>query len=186
MKNFLAIVALFVYLIGLRYLTLPAPSLPVLADSVRSDEPGDTVQNPDQAAYYTFHNSRPSILGELQQKFSLSDSLGKLFEYRLNYRPEEVGEFVRDQLRSYYLEEVIHPLRESMFINVFDPALSPMIDDWKREQEKMFLHGQYYPIKVTLRPVHSEAWARILIWSSIFPAAYAVYISLKKSLSSSI
>ncbi|MEK7064618.1 MAG: hypothetical protein AAB973_03370, partial [Patescibacteria group bacterium] len=109
MKNFFVIVAFFVYLVGLHYLTLPAPSLPALANSARSDEPGDTVQHPDQSAYYTFRDSRPSILAELQQKFSLADPFGKLFDYRLNYRPEEAGEFVRDQLRSYYLEEVVHP-----------------------------------------------------------------------------
>jgi len=183
MKNLLVIAAFFVYLVGLHYLTLPAPSLPVLADSARSDEPGDTVQNPDQAAYYTFRDSRPSILGELQQKFSLPPPLGKLLEYRLNYRPEEVGEFVRDQLRSYYLEEVVHPLRETLFINVFDPALSPMIDGWKREQEKMFLHGQYYPVKVHLRPVYSNEAGRVIVWTLIFPAAYLAFLSLRKSLS---
>lgn len=182
MKNLFVVAAFFIYLAGLHYLTLPTPKLPSLDDSARSDEPGDTVQNPDQAAYYTFRDSRPGILGELQEKFSLSDSLGKRLEYRLNYRPEEVGEFVRDQLRSYYLEEVIHPLRESLFINVFDPALSPMIDGWKREQEKMFLHGQYYPIKVTLRPVYSGETGRVIVWTLIFPAAYLVFLSLGKSL----
>ena len=63
MKNLFVIAAFFIYLIGLHYLTLPTPTLPALADSARSDEPGDTVQNPDQAAYYTFRDNRPSILG---------------------------------------------------------------------------------------------------------------------------
>ncbi len=181
MKNLFVILAFFIYLVGLHYLTLPAPSPPALADSARSDEPGDTVQNPDQAAYYTFRDSRPSILGELQQKFSLLDFLGQRLDYRLNYRPEEVGEFVRDQLRSYYLEEVIHPLRESLFINVFDPAKSPMVDDEKRGQARMFLHGQYYPIKVTLRPVYSSETGRVVVWTLIFPAIYLVFLSLRKS-----
>lgn len=181
MKNIFVITALFAYLIGLHYLTLPTPLLPALDNSARSDEPGDTVQNPDQAAYYTFRDSRPSILGELQEKFSLSNSLGKRLEYRLNYRPEEVGEFVRDQLRSYYLEEVIHPLRESLFINVFDPAKSPMVDDEKRGQARMFLRSQYYPIKVTLRPVYSDEAGRVIVWTLLFPAIYFVFVSLKRS-----
>lgn len=182
MKNLFVIAAFFIYLVGLHYLTLPTPKLPSLDDSARSDEPGDTVQNPDQAAYYTFRDSRPGILGELQEKFSLSDGLGKRLEYRLNYRPEEVGEFVRDQLRSYYLEEVIHPFRESLFINVFDPAKSPMVDDEKRGQARMFLHGRYYPIKVTLRPVYSGETGRVIVWMLMFPAIYAVYLSLRHSL----
>lgn len=67
MKNFFVIVAFFVYLVGLHYLTLPAPSLPALANSARSDEPGDTVQRPDQSAYYTNRNNRQEILSELQE-----------------------------------------------------------------------------------------------------------------------
>lgn len=184
MKSVLVTAAFFVYLVGLDYLTLPSPALPVLADSARSDEPGDTVQHPDQSAYYTFRDSRSDILDELQRKFGVADSWTARLSYRLNYRPEEVGELVRDQLRSYYLEEVVHPLRESLFINVFDPAKSPMIGDDKREQSKMYLHGQYYPLKVTLRPVYSKSWAGVLIWTLIFPASYAVYLSLKESLAS--
>jgi|CXWL01.1.fsa_nt_gi hypothetical protein len=186
MKKLIIFSALLVYLAGFYYLTRPDPALPILADSARSDEPGDTVQHPDQAAYYTHRDNRGQILSELQKRFDLKDSWTSLISYRLNYRPEEVGELVRDQLRSYYLEEVVHPLRESLFINVFDPAKSPMIDDEKREQARMYLHGQFYPIKVTLRPVYSEVWGRLLIWTLIFPGAYAVYLSLKQSLKSQI
>ena len=184
MKKLLIILALAVYFSGTYYLTRPAPTLPVLANAARSDEPGDTTQHPDQAAYYTDRDNRPDILGELQKKFDLP----ALFQlsYRLNYRPEEVGELVRDQLRSYYLEEVVHPLRESLFINVFDPAKSPMIDDEKREQAKMYLHGQFYPIKVTLRPVYSGVTGRILVWTLIFPSIYAAYLTLSKSLSKEV
>ena len=181
MKNLFVICSLFIYLAGLSYLTQPSPSLPILSDAARSDEPGDTWQHPDQSAYYTNRNSRPEILGELQQKFSLPDPFAKLFEYRLNYRPEEVGEFVRDQLRSYYLEEVIHPLRESLFINVLDPEKSPMIDDKNREQARMYLKGVFYPIKVTLRPIYSGRSGRVIVWTLIFPAIYFVALSLKKS-----
>lgn len=180
MKKIIIPLALTVYVLGIFYLLQPAPSLPVLSDAVRSDEPGDTVQHPDQAAYYTDRDNRGQILGELQSKFNLS-ALGWL-SYRLNYRPEEVGELVRDQLRSYYLEEVVHPLRESLFINVFDPARSPMIDDEKREQAKMYLHGRFYPLKVTMRPVYSGVWGRLLVWTLIFPSTYAVYLTLSKSL----
>lgn len=183
MKKLIICSALLIYLAGLYYLTRPTPTLPVLSDSVRSDEPGDTVQHPDQAAYYTLRDSRPEILSELQKKFDLNNSWTGLISYRLNYRPEEVGELIRDQLRSYYLEEVVHPLRESVYINVFDPEKSPMIDDEKRAQARMYFKDVFYPRKVTLRPVYSRSPGRILVWTLIFPASYAVFISLKKSLS---
>lgn len=180
MKKIIVFIALMIYVAGVYYLTLPEPKLPVLDLAERSDEPGDTSQHPDQAAYYTNRDNRHEILGELQGKFSLKNF--QFLSYRLNYRPEEVGELVRDQLRSYYLEEVIHPLRESVFINVLDPAKTPMIDDDKREQAKMYFHGKFYPIKVTLRPVFSAVWGRLSVWSLIFPSAYLVYLSLKRSL----
>lgn len=182
MRSILTTSILLIYLAGLNYLTLPTPPLPDLDRSTQSDEPGDTWQHPDQKAFYTGRNIRSEILGELQQKFSLSDKLAGLFEYRLNYRPEEVGELVRDQLRSYYLEEVVHPLRESLFINVFEPEKAPMIENDKKNQERMFFKGVYYPVKVTLRPVSSNTVERVLIWTLIFPASYLVVLSLKKSL----
>ncbi len=180
MKKLLIFLALVIYFSGIYYLTRPSPELPALANTVRSDEPGDTWQHPDQAAYYTSRDSRPEILGELQRKFDLSSLFQ--FTYRLNYRPEESFEMVRDQLRAYYLEEVVHPLRESLFINVWDPAKSPMIDDDKRAQARMYFQGQFYPLKITLRPVYSGVTARLLIWTLIFPSTYAVYLTLSKSL----
>lgn len=181
MKKSIFIVPILIYFAGIFYLTQPAPDLPSLTAAARSDEPGDTIQHPDQAAYYTDRDNRRDILGELQQKFGLPQ-LG-FISYRLNYRPEEVGGLVRDQLRSYYLEEVVHPLRESLYINVLDPAKTPMIDDDKREQAKMYLHGRFYPIKVTLRPIYSKASSRLIVWTSIFPALALVCLSLKKSFS---
>ena len=181
MKKPIIIVAALIYFAGIFYLIQPSPDLPSLADAARSDEPGDTIQHPDQAAYYTDRDNRQGILGELQKNFELSQF--SLVSYRLNYRPEEVGGLVRDQLRSYYLEEVVHPLRESLYINVLDPAKTPMIDDDKREQAKMYLHGRFYPVKVTLRPVYSKVAGRLIVWTSIFPALALVYLSLKKSIS---
>lgn len=180
MKKPLVVIALLVYFSGIYYLVSPVPPLPSLDNAVRSDEPGDTIQHPDQAAYYTFRENRGQILGEIQKKFNLPIPIQ--LSYRLNYRPEEVGELVRDQLRSYYLEEIVHPLRESLFVNVFDPAKSPMIDDEKREQAKMYFYGKYYPVKVTLRPVYSSPIARIFVWTTVFPSLVAVFISLKKTL----
>ncbi len=184
MKTPILVIAAFLYLAGIIYLIQPSPDLPSLADSTRSDEPGDTIQHPDQAAYYTDRDNREKILGELQKKFGLPRF--SPVNYRLNYRPEEVGTLVRDQLRSYYLEEVVHPLRESLYINVLDPAKTPLIDDDKREQAKMYLHGRFYPVKVTLRPVYSKVSGRLIVWTSIFPALALVYLSLKKSLKSQI
>ncbi len=184
MKKLILALALILYVAGIYYLTRPVPSLPSLDQAVRSNENGDTIQHPDQSAYYTDRDLRPDILGELQRKFNLS-SLGFL-SYRLNYRPEEVGELVRDQLRSYYLEEVVHPLRESLFVNVWEPTKSPFVVPKDQASQRMYFQKVYYPVKVTLRPVYSSLWARVLVWTLVLPAAYTVYFSMKKSLTTVI
>lgn len=181
MKNLIIFFSVIIYLFGIYYLSRPTPLLPNLDQGIRSDEPGDTWQHPDQAAYYTSRDNRPEILGELQKKFG-SAVLDQL-SYRLNYRPEETGSLVRDQLRSYYLEEIVHPLRESLFVSVWEPTKSPFIDPVDQGAQRMYFKKVYYPVKVTLHPVYSSLWARLLIWSLIFPSSYAVYLSLKKSIS---
>lgn len=180
MKKLIILFSIIIYLTGIYYLSSPSPTLPNLDQAVRSDEPGDTWQHPDQTAYYTNRNDRLGILGELQKKFGLPQF--SFASYRLNYRPEEVGEFVRDQLRSYYLEEVIHPLRESLFINVWEPTKSPFVIPEDQASQRMYFLKIYYPVKVTLRPVYSSTWGRVMVWTLIFPGSYAVYLSLKKSL----
>ena len=181
MKKLIIIFSIALYFTGFYYLTRPTPALPDLDQAVRSDEPGDTWQHPGQTAYYTPRDNRQSILDELQLKYALT-ALPQL-SYRLNYRPEEVGELVRDQLRSYYLVEVIHPLCESLFINVWEPTKSPFVIPEDQASQRLYFLKTYYPVKVTLRPVYSSLWARLFVWSLIFPASYAVYLSLKKSIS---
>jgi len=180
MKKLIIFFSVLIYFSGIYYLSRPTPPLPNLDQGIRSDEPGDTWQHPDQAAYYTPRNNRQEILGELQKKFG-SAALDVL-TYRLNYRPEETGQLVRDQLRSYYLEEIVHPLRESLFVNVWEPTKSPFVIPKDQASQRMYFLKIYYPVKVTLRPVYSSLWARLFVWSLIFPASYAVYLSLSKSL----
>lgn len=184
MKKLIICSSILIYLAGLYYLTRPTPAFPSPNQSVRSDEPGDTWQHPDQAAFYTNRNNRQEILGELQKKFG-QGILEKL-SYRLNYRPEESFEMVRDQLRAYYLEEIVHPFRESLYVNVWEPQASPLIEPDDQGAQRMYFMKVYYPVKITLRPIYSSPWSRIMIWTLIFPSFYAVYLSLKKSLSTTV
>lgn len=168
MKKLIIFSSILVYLAGIYYLSRPSPFLPNLDQGVRSDEPGDTWQHPDQAAFYTNRNNRQEILGELQKKFG--QGLPKQLTYRLNYRPEESFETVRDQLRAYYLEEIVHPLRESLYVNVWEPTASPLIESDDQAAQRMYFNKIYYPVKITLRPIYSSSWSRIMVWTLIFPS----------------
>lgn len=177
------LLAIPIYLIGIFYLSLPNAPYPDLSNSARSDEPGDTVQNPDQKAFYT-NTHREEALSELQKGFDQKIFGITIPSYRLNYRPEETAEFVREQVKSSYLEEIIYPLRESLFVNGFEPQNYPRYANISPEKKPIIeFYNQPYYSKVTLRPVYSNLFARILVWTLIFPSVYFVYLSIKRSFS---
>lgn len=154
------------YLLGAIYLVVPHPlEAPSLSDT-QSTEPGDTWQNPNQKAFFTNKN-RSRVLLELQDKFALNIFGFKYKGFRLNYRPEEAGVLVRDQIMTYYLEEISHPFRESIFVNGWDPT--------KLKLPIININGNEYLYKVTLRPVNSNPVARVVVWTLIFPALFLIY-----------
>lgn len=182
MKKYLLLIPILIYLVGAVYLLLPTPVTPDLSSSDRSDEEGDTWQHPDQKAWYT-QRDRWSVISEMQQKFSLKADSFIIPGFRLNHQPEDAGTLVRDQTKSNYLEEIVHPLRESLFVNGWEPQNSPQYS-YLPEEDRPTLEkwGRYYYSKVTIRPVTSTIGNRLLIWTLIFPSAYLVYFSLKQSI----
>lgn len=176
------IIAGVIYIFGLIYLILPSPIYPDLTQAERSDEPGDTWQNPDQKGYYT-NLQRAEVLEQIQSKFTIKLLGFSVPSYRLNYRPEEALSLVRDQLKSYYLEEIVYPFRESIFVNGWEPTNSPQYAKMlKNEDPDISFRGVPFLSKVTLKPTNSKAASRVIIWTLIFPASYFVFKSLKKSL----
>ena len=171
-----------IYFLGIVYLSLPSPVVPDLAPATRSNESGDTWQHPDQKGFYT-NLVRSEVIPQMQSKFTVKLFNLVLPSYRLNYRPEESFEFVRDQTPSYYLEEIVYPFRESLFVNGWEPTNSPTIKEIPGiEKPKLIHEGVVYLSKITLRPVYSAPWARMLIWTLVFPSAYLAIFSLRKSI----
>jgi hypothetical protein len=181
MKTLKIVIVSVIYLLGLVYLTLPSPVYPDLSQAVRSNEEGDTWQNPDQKGYYT-NLTRAEVLGQLQSKFAVKIFGYSIPSYRLNYRPEEAASLVRDQLNSYYLEEIVYPFRESLFVNGWEPVHSPLNANNPKAQTDLYFGGLPYMSKVTLKPTRSNVYARVTVWTLIFPITYLVYLSVKKTL----
>ena len=134
------------------YLILPSPGFPEpLQGSAISKEPGDT-ETPLRRAYFT-DLSREEVLAHYQSQFARSGFLGlPLPTYRLNYPPEEAQILVRDQTRSTFLEEVVHPLRESIYVNGFEP---------KTDNEAIRVEGRRWRQKVTLKYIPSSSIVRL-------------------------
>jgi len=182
MKISIKYLIFFIYIIGVIYLILPSPDTPGLDNSFRSTEEGDTWQNPNQKGYYT-DLTRHQVISQIQQKFSLNIFGSGFLGFRLNYPPEEAQTIVRDQLKSNYLEEVIHPLRESLFINGWEPENDPkMAQIPPSKRSSLIANGKIYQAKITLYPVFPNVFARLFIWTLIFPCSFLVMISMKKAL----
>lgn len=130
------------------YLAIPSPQFPPPPpNSLQSDEPADT-ESIYRRAYYT-NFSRSQVMDYYQRQFNSA-----LLQIRLNYPPEEATTFIRDQTRSSWLEELVHPGRESIFINGFYPT---------KPTEQININGVHYLNKITVHLFPSRAVSRLTV-----------------------
>jgi hypothetical protein len=142
---FIVLVSVFIV-----YLLLPSPEFPdPPPDAVQSQEEADT-ETPLRRAYFTNY-TREEVLKHYQKQLPWPT-------YRLNYPPEEAQTLIRDQTRSTFLEEIVRPFRESVFVNGFEPK-DPKDDVWYK--------GVDYRQKIIIRFVPSNVLVRMGI---ILPA----------------
>lgn len=148
------LISLSVATILVGYSLLPGPDFPESPKSfVKSPEPAD-LESPLRRGYYT-NATRDEVLEYYQEKFTKSPFyLITIPTYRLNYPPEESQTLIRDQTQSTFLEEIVHPLRESLFISGFEPK------DGKRE---IRVEGKVYRQKVIVKYNTSNPEVRIII-----------------------
>jgi len=180
MKKWLKITIAVVYLLGIAYLVLPEPVIPNLPGALKSIEPGDTTQMPGVWAYYT-NLSRREAVDFYKEAFSKSSFLKiPLPTYILNHPPEYARETIRATQQSNFYEEIVHPLRESLFVNGWIPkedkvylarSLEPMTE--------FIIDGQNFSAKITLYHVRSTIWARILIWTGIISLIIMIIMAFR-------
>lgn len=153
-------------LLFLFYLSLPSPDFPQPpSDALQSDEPGDT-ETPLRRAYFTNY-TRDEVMSHYKNQLTKSSFLGiPLPTYRLNYPPEEARTIIRDQTRSTFLEEIVHPLRESVFINGFEP---------KDPKDAIEIKGRSWRQKIIVRYVPSRLWVRLVLGISTIFAMVVVF-----------
>ena len=154
MKKFLKILFLAFSIALLLYVVLPNPPFPrPLPGALQSQEPADT-ETPLRRAYFT-DLTREEVMEYYKNQFSRSSFMGiSLPTYRLNYPPEEAQTLIRDQTRSTFLEEIVHPFRESVFVNGFEPKLA---------KDVIFTSNKYWRQKIIIRYVPSSPWVRIAV-----------------------
>lgn len=168
-KKTFALTLVVVWFLGIFYLLLPPAPIPNLPDSLRSTEPGDSGGIPTiLKAYYT-DLSRKEVVDYYDKGISKS-SFGKIpfLSYRLNHPPEYVKETIIDVIHSNFYEEIVHPLRESLFISGW--ILKEDENYLKKTENPLtyfIIDGGHYEGKIILHYVSSPVWIRILVWSGI-------------------
>ena len=180
MKKWVKIIIAVIYLLGIFYLVLPEPVIPNLTPALKSTEPGDTVQMPGVWAYYT-DLSREEVVAFYQQAFAKSPFLKiPLINYRLNHPPEYARETIIDTLKNIFYEELVHPLRESLFISGWVPKEDKVyLAKAKKPITELEVNGQVFQGKMTLYHVTSPLWASLLIWTGIVALVSILIMAFK-------
>jgi len=144
-KNLVIIVFSLLGIALLVYLAWPAPPFPnTLWDYVSSPEPADK-ESPLRRGYYT-DITREQLMNHYVAQFGWGE--------RLNYPPEDAQTLIRDQTKATFLEEIVHPMRESLFIA--GNELTP-------NEGTFTVDGKVYKQKVIVKYVVSNVFVRILI-----------------------
>lgn len=151
------ILATFLVLV-LVYLSLPGPGFPEPPPGSRqSQEPAD-LETPLRRGYYT-DATRQEVMEHYKKQFSKTLLGLPLLTLRLNYPPEDAKVLIREQTESTFLEELVHPMRESLFVNGFEP---------KEESKKIVVDGKRYSQKVIVRHIPTSFVFRVpIIFSSL-------------------
>lgn len=150
---------------------------PALPSSDKSKLAGDTIQIPNVAAYFS-QNYREFVVPYYLKNYQ---SLSKLPfpAIRLNHPPEFSWLTIKKHTDSTYLEELVYPLRHSLFVNGFEPFSSDGQPRWWGAT-KFEVDGQSWYTKTTLRFYPSPVFVRILVWFGIIVSIFLLYKLGKK------
>ena len=138
------------------YVVLPNPQFPEPpSDALQSNEPAD-IETPERRGYYT-NQSRVQVLNHYQNQLNQKSFLNLPIPiFSLNYPPEEAPILIRDQTRSTYLQEIVHPFRESYYINGFEPS---------DPQNLIEVNEKNWKQKIIIKYVRSHSIIRLLVTS---------------------
>ena len=175
-KKILTIIFVIFNALFLTYLLIPIPLLKDLPNSVKSTEPGDTVQLKNVSAYYT-NLSRTEVTNFYRSAYTSPILV------RLNHPPELAKTIFRDTMQSYYLEEFSLPFKESLYINGYEWENDVFTKPEKRIANKLLFEGKEYRAKITLKIIPTPLITRLFIFFiteiSVIGVGY-IYLSFLK------
>jgi hypothetical protein len=147
-KKFLYLLLILFGLLFFIYLIKPAPfDFPTPPPDAKQSMEDADIESPLRRAYFTNY-TREQVIAHYKNQFRM-----QALTLRLNYPPEDAQTIIRDQTRSYYLEELTHPFRESLYINGFTPQVA---------KDDIWYKGVHYEAKITIKYVPSSLVIRII------------------------
>lgn len=151
------------------YLILPGPgdinNFAALSNSYKSWLSGDTVQIPNVVAYFS-NNFRKYVTNFYYWEYR-KNTYFPLPPIRLNYPPEYAFNAIKTNTDSTYLEEFVYPLRDSLFVNGFEPFLENGKPRYSGAVKFFLPNKEWVATKVTLRYYPSTILSRIILWIGI-------------------
>lgn len=155
LKKIPAVVFASFCLIGIAYLALPNYKFPdPPPDAIVSQEPAD-LETPLRRGYFT-NLSREETLNWYKKQFDQKQIFGinvKIPTLLFNYPPENSATLIREQTESTFLQEFVHPFRESVYVNGDKPTIY-------KDKPAFFVNGQAREQKIIIRTVDSSLWMR--------------------------
>lgn len=181
------IIIFIAFILGLAYIFFPGPDsiddFPPIPNSIKSNEPGDTYQNPNIAAYFSDFD-RENITSFYKNAFKDLSFGSFLPPFTLNYPPEFARQMVRSEQVTTFLEEYVYPLRGSIFVNGYEPLVENEIK--KRSHnfvgDHIHINGRYFVSKTTLRFYPADYLGRLVVYTGIWLSAFAIYEVGRKAL----
>ncbi len=174
-KKFLKIFFAVFCITGILYLALPGNDFPdPPPDSLQSQEPAD-LETSLRRGYFT-NLTREEVLSWYERQFDHTSFLGiRLPTILLNYPPENAQTLIRDQTGSTFLQEFVHPFRESLYINGLKPPS-------ENNKPTFFVEGKLWQQKIIIRYVPSSIWIREGLFIAAMAMAVVIYNAFAKSL----
>lgn len=154
--------ALFIvfFIIASFYLLSPIPAFPSPPPgSLISTEPGDS-ESVYRRAFYT-QLSRTEIIAYYKGIYTSPF-------ITLNHPPEDAQTAIRDQTKSSWLEQLVHPGKDSLYINGFYPT---------KPTEQFNFNGVHWQGKITVRLFPSHPVTRLTV---LLMAGVSFYLLTKK------
>ena len=173
MKTKIPLITIIVFnVLALFYLLIPTPQLPDLANSVKSDLPGDTVQISNVSGYFT-NMTRTEVINFYKSHYSGP------FRINLNHPPEKAKEIIVDTIPSYYFEEFVLPFKESLYINGFEWENDVFTKEENRYKNKIEYQGIEYKSKITIRRFPTTIPQRLIVFFTTEIAIFAAFFLIK-------